>query len=98
MEWLDYMIMAAAHSKNNAQHWFRYLRKDIEKCGTLFSKEDVEKLSNNKELTPFQSVSLKAAFREGSQTRQHIMGLNKKVKPNRVISIKGERIHVSGRK
>jgi len=66
MEWQDYMVMAAQHSKGSAQHWFRYLRKYIDKCGTLFSEQDVERLSKNETLTPFQRVSIKAAFQERS--------------------------------
>ena len=78
MNWSDYIIMAAVHSRNNARHWFRYLRKDIDKCGILFSKEDIESLYNNETLTPFQRVSLRTAFENGSQTRQHIINLNNK--------------------
>ena len=74
--WIDYMVMAAAHSKGSASHWFRYLRKDINKYGTLFTREDVEELFNNESLTLFQRVSLKAAFEEGSPTRQYIIDLN----------------------
>ena len=84
MAWLDYMVIAAAHSKDNAAHWFRYLRKDIDKCGFLFSKEDVEALYHNEALTPFQRVSLKAAFKEGSPTRQYIIGLNSTANKNKI--------------
>jgi len=70
--------MAAKHSKNNARHWFRYLRKDIDKVGINFSKQDIDQLYTSKSLTPFQRVSIKAAFNEGSQTQQHIKSLNKK--------------------
>jgi len=76
MTWIDYMIMAAKHSKGSARHWFRYLRKDIDKYGALFTKKDIEELVNNEALTFFQRVSLKAAFEEGSPTRQHIISLN----------------------
>ena len=32
MTWYDYIVtVAAPHSRYNAQLWFRYLRKDIEK-------------------------------------------------------------------
>ena len=79
MQWSDYMVMAAQHSRNNAQHWFRYLRKYIDKCGILFSIEQVDELYRNENLTPFQRVSIRAAFNEGSQTRQHIKSLNQKV-------------------
>jgi len=78
MTWSDYMLMAAKHSKNNAQHWFRYLRKDIDKCGTLFTMDDVYELYNNEALSPFQRVSILAAFTEGSPTQAYIKGLNSK--------------------
>ena len=92
MEWSDYMIVAANHSKNSAKLWFSYLRKYIDKCGTLFSLQDVEHLYQNAALTPFQRVSIKAAFINGSQTRQYIISLNYKAIPRKIITehIKGE--------
>ena len=74
--WVNYMITAAQHSKGSAGHWFRYLRKDIKKYGTLFTEEDVDELFGNEALTLFQRVSLKAAFEEGSPTQQYIISLN----------------------
>ena len=79
LEWSDYMVMAAQHSRNNARHWFRYLRKYIDKCGVLFTRQDIEDLYHNEALTPFQRVSIKAAFEDGSQTRQHVISLNQRV-------------------
>jgi hypothetical protein len=77
--WLDYMVnIAAPHSKGNAQHWLRYLSKDIDKCGTVFSPQDIEALYNNDALTLFQRITLRAAFTEGSPTRRHIRSLNEK--------------------
>ena len=90
MEWSDYMVMAARHSRNNARHWFRYLRKDIDKCGTLFSIQDVENLYNNEALTPFQRVSIKAAFEEGSQTRLHIISLNRRISSDKLSVLRGQ--------
>ena len=88
MGWSEYMVIAAKHSKGNARHWFRYLRKDIEKCGILFSKQDVEDLYNNVALTPFQRVSIKAAFEEDSPTRQYIIGLNKQAERNKILAVR----------
>ena len=85
MEWSDYIVVAARRSKNDAQLWFRYLRKYIDKCGTLFTKQDVENLYHNEALTPFQRVSLRAAFEPGTQTRQHVISLNEKVKPDKLL-------------
>jgi len=85
MEWLNYMVtIAAPHSKDNAQHWFRYLRKYVDKCGISFSEEDVAMLGCSEALTPFQRVSVKAAFRDGSPTREYIMGLNHKKTPEEI--------------
>ena len=78
MKWVDYMVSAAQHSKGSASHWFRYLRKDIDKCGVTFSMQDVEDLSQNTNLTMFQRVSLKAAFSDGTPTRQYIQKLNQR--------------------
>ena len=88
MEWSDYMVMAARHSANNAGHWFRYLRKDIDKCGIAFSRQDVENLYRNEALSPFQRVTIKAAFEEGSETRRHIVGLNEKANLDRIASVR----------
>jgi hypothetical protein len=74
MTWSEYILtVAAPHSRHNAQHWFRYLRKDIEKD---ISKEQIEELCNNEALSLFQRVSLKAAFTDGSSTRQYLIDLN----------------------
>ena len=78
--WSEYILrIASPHSKGSARHWFRYLRKDIDKCGDLFTKQDVEALYENEALTPFQRVSLRSAFEEDSPTRRYIMSLNEKI-------------------
>jgi len=57
MTWLDYIVtIAAPHSRYNAQQWFRYLRKDIEKD---ISGEQIDELYNNSALSAFQRISLK---------------------------------------
>ena len=88
MSWSEYIEMAAQHSKGSARHWFRYLRKYIDKCGTVFTKKDIEDLFNNESLTPFQRVSIKAAFEDGSPTRQHILGLNSKADHNKILLLR----------
>jgi len=90
MAWIDYMLMAAQHSKDSAEHWFRYLRKYIDKCGTAFTEADVDALCNNVKLTPFQRISLKSAFTEGSPTRQHIIKLNEPGRRDVLSRIKAE--------
>jgi hypothetical protein len=94
MEWSTYIAMAAQHSKNNAAHWFRYLRKDIDKCDVLFTRQQIEELYNDESLTPFQRVSLKAAFENGSQTRQHILSLNNKANLDRITAVREKYEHV----
>ena len=82
MTWSDYIVnVAAPHSKYNARHWFRYLRKDIDK---EIPQEQIDELYNNKALSAFQRVSLKAAFTKGSPTREHILALNEKVIPSKL--------------
>lgn len=89
MEWSDYIVtVAAPHSRGSAKHWFRYLRKDIDKCGILFSKQEIKALYRNDALTPFQRVSIKAAFEEGSPTRQHIINLNSKANHSKVLLVR----------
>ena len=89
MEWSDYIVtVAAPHSKDNARHWFRYLRKYVDKCGISFSQEDIDSVYRNEALTPFQRVSIKAAFREGSPTREYIIGLNHKKTPEELAEMR----------
>jgi len=87
-EWSSHMELSARHSRGNARHWFRYLRKEIDKCGVTFSMDDVVALYNNEALTPFQRVSLKAAFTDGSPTRQHIQSLNNAASRNKILSVR----------
>jgi hypothetical protein len=86
--WVDYMIIAAQHSKYNAQHWFRYLRKFVDKCGIAFSLEDVNRLYNDDRLTLFQRITLIEAFREGSDTQEYIRSLNRKARPTMLAEIR----------
>ena len=89
MTWSDYIVaVAAPHSKGSAQHWFRYLRKDIDKYGVLFTEDDIKMLCNNETLTPFQRISLKAAFLEDSPTREHIISLNNRAIPNKLSMLR----------
>ena len=91
MAWLNYMILAAQHSKNSASHWFKYLRKDIYKFGISFSKEEFDNLCKNESLTPFQRVSIRAAFQENSLTRQYILNLNNPASTDLITEIRRKR-------
>ena len=92
MTWSEYMVtIAAPHSKNNAKHWLRYLSKDIEKCDTIFSRQDIVDLYNNENLSYFQRVSIKAAFDIDSPTRKHIIRLNNRTNLNMITTVKNNR-------
>ena len=84
MDYTEYLIKAAQHSRYNAGHWFRYLRKVIDKYGTSITREQIDALYCCDTLIPFQRVSLKSAFLEGSITQQHIKSLNQKVVPKKL--------------
>ena len=86
----EYILMAAQHSRYNAGHWFRYLRKVINENGSAISRETIEELCTNELLTPFQRVSLKAAFNEGTETRKHIISLNQRVVPRKLTMVRAK--------
>ena len=93
MDYTEYMIMAARHSKYNARHWFRYLRKLVDKFGMSITQEQIDTLYSSEALTPFQRVSLRAAFKEGTKTRQHIISLNQKVIPSKLAIVRAKYEH-----
>jgi hypothetical protein len=75
-QWRNYIVRAAQHSRGSSKHWFRYLMKSIDKCGISFSPSDIDLLYNDDRLTPFQRISIKRAFEEGTVTRGYIRSLN----------------------
>ena len=82
--------MAAQHSRHNAGHWFRYLRKFINDYAITISRETIEDLSLNELLTPFQRVSLKVAFEEGTETQKHIIKLNQRFIPSKLGMVRAK--------
>jgi len=90
MDYVEYLFIAARHSRYNAARWFRYLRKIIDKYGIAFTQEQINYLYNSDELTPFQRVSLKAAFKEGSITRQYLLNLNQIIAPTKPVKARGK--------
>ena len=86
----DYIIIAAQHSRNNAGHWFRYLRKIINQHGASIPRETIDELCSNELLTPFQRVSLKAACKEGTETHKHIISLNQRVVPSKLALVRAK--------
>ena len=93
MNYTEYILMAAQHSRHNAGHWFRYLRKIVNEHGTSISRETIDELYSNELLTPFQRVSLKAAFEEGTETRKHIISLNERVIPGKLAQVRANYEH-----
>ena len=86
----DYIVLAAQHSRHNAGHWFRYLRKIVNEHGATIPCETIDELYSNELLTPFQRVSLKAACKEGTETNKHIIGLNKRVVPSKLALVRAK--------
>lgn len=73
-----FFLHAAEHSRYNAWHWFRYLRKIIDRDGKIILSEvSINKLLNNPRLTSFQKVTLKRAVKVGTPTYNYLRGLNK---------------------
>ena len=96
MTWSEYIIKnAAPHSADNEYLWFRYLSKWIDRD---ISPEIIDDLCSNEALTPFQRTSLKAAYTEGSETRQKIRSMNEKPNLdiiNEFLRRKRERVNYS---
>ena len=90
MAWINYMIMAAEHSKGSARHWFRYLRKHVDDYGGLFTKDDIDALCASGKLSLFQQVSIRATFTDGSPTRQYVLSLNEPAKFTMLDTVKAK--------
>lgn len=77
---ISYLIRAAHHSKYNAGHWFRYLRKEIVDGKIRLSPDEISALVASDELTIFQKITLKRAMTVGTPTYSYIDSLNKPAK------------------
>ncbi len=77
---IKYYKKAALHSRYNADHWFRYLRKFIIDDGCKLSDNEINILLNSSELTMYQKITLKRALIEGSKTNIKVLSQNKKAK------------------
>ncbi|UHR02948.1 hypothetical protein LV469_01305 [Peptoniphilus sp. GNH] len=76
----DYMVMAAEHSKYNANHWFRYLSKVIYEDSIYIDDDTFNKLYKSNKLTKYQKVTLKLAIKKGSSVNECVISLNKPAK------------------
>lgn len=77
---VKYLISAAEHSRYNAKHWFRYLRKMIVNDKVLITDAEINTLYQSNQLTNFQKVTLKHAMVKGTPTYNFVTSLNKKCK------------------
>ena len=93
MDNTEYILIAAQHSRHNAGHWFRYLRKIINESGNSISSETIDELYSSELLTPFQRVSLKAAFDEATETHKHVISLNQRVVPGKLAQVRTKYEH-----
>lgn len=73
-----YLYSAAEHSKYNAKHWFRYLRKEFDNDNKQLTADQIAELLLSNELTLFQKISLKRALEKDSLTHEYISSLNHK--------------------
>ena len=74
-----HLIRAARHSRYNACHWFRYLRKEVDEEGRIrISPAEAEALLSGDDLTMFQKVSLRCAMQQDSPTNRYIAALNRR--------------------
>ena len=79
-----YLLRAAIHSKYNAKHWARYLRKEIVNGETKILPEEVDWLMERKELSAFQKIFLKRTMIKGTPTYQYVKELNEPVKKEKL--------------
>ena len=78
---IQFFLEGAKHSRDNAAHWFRYLRKIVSGGKIILSQEDLSRLLSSEELSCFQKVTLRRAMTQGTPTYQYVMGLNEPWKP-----------------
>ena len=77
---VDYLLRAAEHSRFNARHWLRYLRKEIVNGKVRLTAQEIDLLVNNDKLTMYQKISLKRAMTPGTPTYQFVKELNEPAK------------------
>ena len=85
--YFDYMIMASKDSDRDGELWFRYLRKVRKDEGTKLTEDDINRLLRSHVLSSFQKVTLQDALNEGTYTREHILGLSRRHKPNSEVVV-----------
>lgn len=77
MDYYDYMVITASLTREDLDHWFRYLSKCFSNDKNYISQETFKALWESEDLRPFQKVSLKRAMAKDSPTRAYVTGLTK---------------------
>jgi len=76
------LIEASRKSEFNANHWFRYLRKEFDKEQCKLDEFEINKFLNSNDLTMFQKISFKRAIQSGTPTNLYVISLNQQAKTN----------------
>lgn len=75
MEGYDYIVLTASLTREDLDHWFRYLSKCFSHDKNHISQETFKALWESEDLRPFQKVSLKRTMVKDSPTRAYVTGL-----------------------
>ena len=73
---VQYMRIGAQRSWNNAELWFRYLRKIVDGDHIRLTPEQVRELIESGDLSMFQIVTLKRAVTPGTVTNRRVSERN----------------------
>jgi transcriptional regulator with XRE-family HTH domain len=82
------LLRAAEQSKDNAKHWFRYLRKEFVDGKIRLTPEQLAVVLNSGRLTMFQRISLLRAIEPGTETNKYILSLNEPAKATMLEKIR----------
>lgn len=88
MEGYDYMVLTTSLTREDLDHWFRYLSKCFSDGQNHISQETFQALWESEDLRPFQKVSLKRAMVKDSPTRAYVLGLTQARKTRLLDSFK----------
>ena len=79
---VQFFLDGAIASRDNAAHWFRYLRKIVKgENEFVLNREELSWILSRDELSCFQKVTLQRAMTSGTATHQYVKSLNEAWKP-----------------
>ena len=79
---VQFFLDGAIASRDNAAHWFRYLRKIVKgENEFILNPEELSWILSRDELSCFQKVTLERALTIGTPTHQYVKSLNEAWKP-----------------